>query len=127
MCTYRGVNAHLSYCLNSVLYVKVLIGVFNHDQEKALVGAFSVIVKTGCETDGSICGTTFYTGLFSGDWRYTDLLYKTLSVRLILCPARLNPSTLKMSFTGLATESLVCQPLIVAWLSYSNVPKQGRV
>ena len=53
MCTYRGVNAHLSYCLNSVLYVKVLIGVFNHDQEKALVGAFSVIVKTNCETDGS--------------------------------------------------------------------------
>ena len=25
--------------------------------EKALVGAFSVIVKTGCGTDGSICGT----------------------------------------------------------------------
>ena len=44
---------NLSYCLNSVLYVKVLIGVFNHDQEKALVGAFSVIVKTNCETDGS--------------------------------------------------------------------------
>ena len=105
---------------HSVLNVKALVGAFN--QEKALV-----IVKTACETDGSICGTTFYTGLFSGDWRYTDLLYKTLSVRLILCPARLNPSTLKMSFTGLATESLVCQPLIVAWLSYSNVPKQGRV
>ena len=112
-------------CFNSVLNVKALVGPFN--QEKALVGAISVIVKTGCETDGSICGTTFYTGLFSGDWRYTDLLYKTLSVRLILCPARLNPSTLKMSFTGLATESLVCQPLIVAWLSYSNVPHQGRV
>ena len=26
---------------------------------KALVGAFSVIVKTGCGTDGSICGTNF--------------------------------------------------------------------
>ena len=28
-----------------------LVGAFN--QEKALVGAFSVIVKTDCETDGS--------------------------------------------------------------------------
>ena len=36
--------------------MKVLVGAFN--QEKALVGAFSVIVKTGCGTDGSICGTT---------------------------------------------------------------------
>ena len=31
------------------------VGALN--QEKALVGAFSVIVKTGCGTDGSICGT----------------------------------------------------------------------
>ena len=36
----------------SVLNVKALVGAFN--QEKALVGAFSVIVKTGCETDGSL-------------------------------------------------------------------------
>ena len=36
--------------------MKALVGAFN--QEKALVGAFSVIVKTGCGTDGSICGTT---------------------------------------------------------------------
>ena len=35
--------ARLAYCLNSVLNVKALIGAFN--QEKALVGAFSVIVK----------------------------------------------------------------------------------
>ena len=35
-------------CLNSVLNVKVAVGAFN--QEKALVGAFSVIVKTDCET-----------------------------------------------------------------------------
>ena len=38
-----------------VLNVKALVGAFN--QEKALEGAFSVIVKTGCGTDGSICGT----------------------------------------------------------------------
>ena len=33
----------LALCLNSVLNVKVLVGAFN--QERALVGAFSVIVK----------------------------------------------------------------------------------
>ena len=32
-----------------------VVGAFN--QEKALVGAFSVIVKTGCETDGSFYST----------------------------------------------------------------------
>ena len=36
--------------------MKVLVGAFN--QEKALVGAFSVIVKTDCETDGSFYSTT---------------------------------------------------------------------
>ena len=38
------VNAHLAYCINSVLNVKALVSTFN--QEKALVGAFSVIVKS---------------------------------------------------------------------------------
>ena len=38
--------------------MKALVGAFN--QEKALIGAFSVIVKTGCGTDGSICGTTLH-------------------------------------------------------------------
>ena len=37
------VNSPLAWCLNSVLNVKVLVGTFN--QEKALVGAFSVIVQ----------------------------------------------------------------------------------
>ena len=32
--------------------MKVLVGAFN--QEKALVGAFSVIVKTDCGTDGAL-------------------------------------------------------------------------
>ena len=36
---------------HSVLNVKAVIATFN--QEKALVGAFSVIVKTDFETDGS--------------------------------------------------------------------------
>ena len=42
--TYSGVNVHLAKCLNIVLNVKATVGVFN--QEKALVGAFSVIVKS---------------------------------------------------------------------------------
>ena len=36
--------------------MKVLVGAFN--QEKALVGAFSVIVKTDCTTDGSFYSTS---------------------------------------------------------------------
>ena len=43
MSTYRGVNARLAQCHDSVLNVKALVGAFN--QEKALVGAFSVIVQ----------------------------------------------------------------------------------
>ena len=38
--------------------MKAVVAAFN--QEKALVGAFSVIVKTGCGTDGSICGTSYF-------------------------------------------------------------------
>ena len=38
------------------LNVKVVVASFN--QEKALVGAFSVIVKTDCETDGSLYSTS---------------------------------------------------------------------
>ena len=37
--------------------MKALVGAFN--QGKALVGAFSVIVKTGCETDVSFYSTSF--------------------------------------------------------------------
>ena len=39
-----GVNTLLAWCLNSVINVKMLVGTFN--QEKALEGAFSVIVKS---------------------------------------------------------------------------------
>ena len=48
MSTYRGVNVN----------VKALEGAF--DQEKALLGAFSVIVKTDCETDGAVHSTSIY-------------------------------------------------------------------
>ena len=40
--------------------MKTLVGAFN--QEKALVGAFSVIVKTGCGTDGSFYSTVQVRG-----------------------------------------------------------------
>ena len=46
----HGVNICLAYCLNRVLNVKALVNAFN--QENALVGATSVIVKTDSETDG---------------------------------------------------------------------------
>ena len=34
--------------------------------EKALAGAFPVIVKTGCETDGALHGTSRYRGMSGG-------------------------------------------------------------
>ena len=37
--------------------MKALVGAFN--QEKALVGAFSVIVNTGCGTDGALHSTSY--------------------------------------------------------------------
>ena len=40
---YGLLIALLAKCLNSVLYVKAQVGAFN--QKKALVGAFSVLVK----------------------------------------------------------------------------------
>ena len=43
MSTYHGVNTCLALYLNSVLNVKALVAAFN--QEKALVGAFSVILQ----------------------------------------------------------------------------------
>ena len=49
--------------------MKALVGAFN--QEKALVGAFSVIVKTGCGTDGSIYGTNYQLAVLF-NWQFTE-------------------------------------------------------
>ena len=67
--TYSGVNACLALCLNSysVLNVKALVGAFS--QEKALVGASSVIVKTGCGTDGSFYSTSSYPDVWLAEPR----------------------------------------------------------
>ena len=43
----RGVNARLALCLDSFLNVKAVVAAFN--QEKALVGAFSVITNLRME------------------------------------------------------------------------------
>ena len=40
--------------------MKAVVAAFN--QEKAIVGAFSVIVKTDCETDGALHSTIDYSG-----------------------------------------------------------------
>ena len=60
MSTYCGVNVRLAKCLNSVLNVKAVVAAFN--QEKDLVGAFSVIVHRliVCSTNGDTgrCCTT---------------------------------------------------------------------
>ena len=49
-------NAHLAWCLNSVLNVKAVVAAFN--QEKALVGAFSVITNLRMELFQALPGTS---------------------------------------------------------------------
>ena len=56
--SYSRLSLMIFACHNSVLNVKALVGAFN--QEKVLVGAFSVIVKTGCGTDGALHSTSPY-------------------------------------------------------------------
>ena len=68
---------------HSVLNVKTVVAAFN--QEKALVGAFSVIVKTKCKTDGALHSTIGdiilqNTKIFTATWYeracyYCGLLY----------------------------------------------------
>ena len=52
MSTYHGVNACLALCLNSVLNVKAVVAAVN--QEKALVGAFSVVTNLWMELECSV-------------------------------------------------------------------------
>ena len=54
---YLGVNAHLALCLDSVLNVKAVVATFN--QEKALVGAFSLITNLRME---------LFQALVQGPW-----------------------------------------------------------
>ena len=50
-----------------------LVGTFN--QEKALVGAFSVIVKTECETDGSSAALTLAPKCLSFSQQHLFIFY----------------------------------------------------
>ena len=59
----RGANARLARCLNSVLDVKGVVAAFN--QEKALVGAFSVITYFRMELFESLLDTPATTGPWS--------------------------------------------------------------
>ena len=61
MSTYCGVNAHFAYCLNSVLNVKAVVAAFN--QEKALVGAFSVVTNRRMELFEALVGTVIMLGV----------------------------------------------------------------
>ena len=54
--------------------MKALVGAFN--QEKALVGAFSVIVKTGCGTDGSFNSNSGDPGT-QLHWRQENVPFKS--------------------------------------------------
>ena len=70
--------------------MKALVGAFN--QAKALVGAFSVIVKTGCGTDGSICGTNQQPTAAAASETYEDcnqLFLVTAPRHWVLLAARL--------------------------------------
>ena len=73
-----------------------LVGAFN--QEKALVGAFSVIVKTDCETDGSSaalvniestlqCKIDRAAAAVSGDHKIQSLISNLSSQQLVSAPA----------------------------------------
>ena len=72
----------MAKCHNSVLNVKALVGAFN--QEKALVGAFSVIVKTDCESDGSFDSTNRDrdSGGGGGDNGHYHPHYRTIRTRI---------------------------------------------
>ena len=71
--------------------MKALVGAFN--QEKALVGAFSMIVKTGCGTDGSFYSTRSHPALHTPPlhrcMRLTKLQSRTIA-REENCPVMWN-------------------------------------
>ena len=56
-------STRVKHSHNCVLNVIALVGAFN--QKKALVGAFSVIVKTDCETNGALHSTNNYHNIMN--------------------------------------------------------------
>ena len=90
---YCGVNACLGQFFNSVLNVKVLVGAFN--QQKVLLGAFSVIVKTGCGTDGALHSTTFYFFYF---YLFAEVKSSSVLLSLIFCILSTHPFRKNVQF-----------------------------
>ena len=75
--------------------MKALVGAFN--QEKALVGAFSVIVETDCETDGALHNTDCYPAAAP------QLGGVTVRPIINLCPA------IPVAVGGWASSTLSCK------------------
>ena len=105
--------------------MKALVGAFN--QEKALVGAFSVIVKSGCGTDGSICGTsddpptflltTARSAVAVIDW---DIFIKTRPRPYAVRPPFMRSCALFMSGIGSLLRTLKTHfTHILSYLSFS--------
>ena len=63
---YRDGRFCFAECLNSVLKVKVLVGAFN--QEKALVGAFSVIKNLRMELFEALGDTASFQLILPSSW-----------------------------------------------------------
>ena len=72
--------------------MKALVGAFN--QEKALVGAFSVIVKTGCVTDGLFYSTSHECHVSRGRINGSSLGDNFIQLRLVSLCCLVTDSTL---------------------------------
>ena len=66
--------------------MKALVGAFN--QENPLVGAFSVIVKTGCGTDGSFYSTILNTTNVVKDLEILPLIPDVMSGMSMKCKSK---------------------------------------
>ena len=91
----------------SVLIVKALVGTFN--QEKALVGAFTVIVKTGCGTDGELQTVVHSTNPQSSppDWNQLEMPLKYLKMK-------------DANFSGIKTPSIKVYVNVRAWFHFDS-------
>ena len=76
--------------------MKALVGAFN--QERALVGAFSVIVKTDCETDGALHSTSTLGFILAAQIKL-DFSYEPRRMLVLGCSFLYNFKLL-MSFSG---------------------------
>ena len=93
----------------------MLIGAFN--QEKALVGAFSVIVKTGYETDGSFYSTKQYIVAMDGAQQQHGHQQPTLSIIM-------GPVTCQHPTFFLEINSNKCIVVHLSWMKGRNDKKR---